>query len=577
MAEVQYSDLMKRYRWNVLSSDEETAARLSQDINVSMPIARALCNRGITGFDEARKFFRPNLDLLPSPFLFRDMQKAVDRVRKAVETGEKILVYGDYDVDGTAGTALLYLFFKLQGAEVSYYINDRFSEGYGLSDAGVGHAVGLNASLVITVDCGIKASREIELFAAENIEVIVCDHHEPEELPPALAILNPKVPDCGYPFRELCGCSVALKLVQAFSESAGTSPEEWQQYIDLVAVATVADMVPLEQENRVYMHKGMELLQKAPRAGIQEMLSLMNVESGALGTGHIAFGIAPRINAAGRMHTARTAVEWLIAGSRDEARVHAEELDRLNMERRQIDSGMLKSAESMVDGYFASYCSSIVLYHEEWHLGVLGIVASRLQDKYYLPTVIMGGGDGLVKGSVRSVQGLNIFDVLQKCSCFLEKFGGHDAAAGITLKPENISGFRKQFDKVCSERLSMDQRQKELPIDSSLSLEDVNGKFLNVLRQFEPFGQGNREPLFFSTNLKLSGLPRLLKGKHVKFAVKDVSGRIHDVIAFGREDIYRELERGSRKMFSMVYSLEENEWNGRKNTQIKLKDMGFEE
>ena len=577
MAEVQYSDLMKRYRWNVLSPDEDAAVRLSRDINVSMPIARALCNRGITGFDEAREFFRPNLDLLPSPFLFVDMQKAVDRIRKAVEAGEKVLVYGDYDVDGTSGTALLYLFLKSLGAEVSYYINDRFSEGYGLSGAGVGHAVELEASLVITVDCGIKALREIKMFAAEGIEVIVCDHHEPEKLPPALAILNPKVPDCGYPFRELCGCGVALKLIHAFSESTGRPPEEWQQYIDLVAVATVADMVPLEQENRVYMCKGMEMLQKAPRACIQEMLSLMNVEPGVLGTGHIAFGVAPRINAAGRMHTARTAVEWLVAGSRDEAKLHAEELDRLNTERRQVDNGMLKSAEAMVDGYFASYCSSIVLYHEEWHLGVLGIVASRLQDKYYLPTVIMGGGDGMVKGSVRSVQGLNVFDVLQQCSRFLEKFGGHDAAAGITLKPENVSGFRKQFDRICAEKLSMEQRRKELQIDSSLPLEDVNGKFLNVLRQFGPFGQGNREPLFFSTNLKLSGLPRLLKGKHVKFAVKDVSGRIHDVIAFDREDIYRELERGSRKMFSMVYSLEENEWNGRKNTQLKLKDMGFEE
>ncbi len=560
----------------MLTPDEDASARLSREINVSMPIARALCNRGITRFEEAREYFRPDLGLLPSPFLFRDMQKAVDRIRKAVETGEKILVYGDYDVDGTAGTALLYLFFQSLGADTAYYINDRFSEGYGLSGAGVAHAVKLESSLVVTVDCGIRALREIELFAAESIEVIVCDHHEPEELPSAYAILNPKVPDCGYPFRELCGCGVALKLIHALCESMGQSQEAWQQYIDLAAIATAADMVPLKKENRIYMHRGMELLQKKPRAGIQEMLSLMGVDPGILGTGHIAFGIAPRINAAGRMQTARTAVEWLIAGSRDEARIHAEELDRLNKERRQIDTGMLKSAEAMVGSHFASFCSSIVLYNEEWHLGVLGIVASRLQDKYYLPTVIMGGGEGVVKGSVRSIKGLNIFDVLQQCSGYLEKFGGHDAAAGITLKPENIAGFRKQFDRICSEKLSLEQRQKELQIDSRLSLEDVTGRFLNVLKQFGPFGQGNREPLFCTANLRLSGLPRLLQGKHVKFAVKDVTGRIHDVIAFGREDIYRELERGSRKMFSMVYSLEENEWNGRKNIQLKLKDIGFE-
>ncbi len=568
---------MKRYRWKVLVPDEELSAKLSRDINVSMPIAKALCNRGITGFEEAREFFRPSLDRLPSPFLFRDMKKAVDRVCKAVETGEKILIYGDYDVDGTTGTALLYLFFQSLGAEVAYYINDRFSEGYGLSEAGVSHAAEMKTSLVVTVDCGIKAWHEIKLLAAKGIEVIVCDHHEPEKPPLAYAILNPKVPDCRYPFRELCGCGVALKLVHAFCEFTGKPPETWQQYVDLVAIATAADMVPLEKENRIYMHKGIELLQKKPRAGIQELLALMGVEPGTLGTGHIAFGVAPRINAAGRMHTARKAVEWLIAGSKDEARGHAAELDRLNRERRQIDTEMLKSAETMVEGHFASFCSSIVLYHEEWHLGVLGIVASRLQDKYYLPTVIMGGREGGVKGSVRSVQGLNICDVLQQCSGFLERFGGHDAAAGITLKPENIPGFRKQFDRICAEKLSIEQRQRELQIDSFLSLEDVTGKFLNVLKQFGPFGQGNREPLFQSSNLRLSGLPRLLQGKHVKFAVKDVTGKIHDVIAFGREDIYRELERGSRRMFSMVYALEENEWNGRKSTQLKLKDMGFEE
>ncbi len=568
---------MKRYRWNILATDETAAAALSREINVSMPLARALSNRGIAGFEEAKEFFRPSLEQLPSPFLFRDMQKAVARVRTAVAEKEKILIYGDYDVDGTAGTALLCLFLQSLGADVFYYINDRFSEGYGLSESGVSHACEQKTSLVITVDCGISAGHKIEQLRKEGIDVIVCDHHEPGELPPAFAILNPKVPGCGYPFRELCGCGVALKLVHALSESLGSAEEAWQQYLDIVAVATSADMVPLEKENRVYMHKGMDLLQKSPRAGIQEMLTLMDIEPKALGTGHIAFGIAPRINAAGRMQTARTAVEWLIAGSRDEAKVHAEELDRLNRERREIDSGMFKSADAMVDGYFASYCSSIVLYNEAWHLGVLGIVASRLLDQSYLPTVIMGGSDGLVKGSVRSVQGLNIYEVLQQCERFLENFGGHDAAAGITLKPENIAGFRRKFDTICSEKLTMEHRQKELQIDSSLLPGEVTGRFLDVLRQFGPFGQGNREPLFFSANMRLSGLPRLLKGKHVKFAVKDVSGRILDVIAFGREDIYRELERGSRRMFSMVYALDENEWNGRKSMQLKLKDMAFED
>ncbi|ASQ91714.1 single-stranded-DNA-specific exonuclease RecJ [Prosthecochloris sp. GSB1] len=568
---------MRRYRWTRLEPDQKVVEALAKDINVSHPVARALCNRGVTGFDEARTFFRPDLSLLPSPFLFGDMEKAVRRLGAAVEGGEKIMIYGDYDVDGTTGTALLYLFLRERGAEVSFYINDRFAEGYGLSAEGVAHAVGMQAGLVITVDCGIRANDEIGELASRGIDVIVCDHHEPNELPPALAILDPKVSACGYPFRELCGCAVALKLLHAFSESAGLDQQAWSRYLDLVALATAADMVPLEQENRVYTHAGLEIMRNDSRPGIREMLSIAGIRAETLSVAHIAFGIAPRINAAGRMHTARTAVDWLIADSGDEARVHAAELDRLNSERREIDAGIFKSADTMAEGYFASYCSSLVLFSEEWHLGVLGIVASRLQEKYYLPTVVMGSRNGLIKGSVRSVAGLNVFEVLQQCERFLDEFGGHDAAAGVTLRPENIAGFRREFDRICSERLSVDQRQKELLIDSPLSLGEVTGNFLNVLGQFGPFGLGNREPLFLSSGLRLSGLPRLLKGKHVKFAVRDVQGGIYDVIAFGREDIYRALERGSRKPFSIVYSLEENEWNGRKSLQLKLKDMAFEE
>ncbi len=568
---------MKRYRWNLRKSDEEAVEALSREINVSVPLARALCNRGIRTFAEAKAFFRPDLSTMPSPFLFRDMEKAVGRLRKALGEGEKILVYGDYDVDGTTGTALLCLFLREQGADVSYYINDRFTEGYGLSEEGVAHAGETGTGLVIAVDCGIRAVREIGLLAEAGIDVIVCDHHEPDELPPACAILNPKVPGDGYPFRELCGCGVALKFVQAFSESSGKSFGEWSGYLDLVALATAADMVPLEQENRVYVHEGLRIMRNGARAGIEEMLSIAGLRPSSLGVSQIAFGIAPRINAAGRMQTARTAVEWLLAGSRDDARAHAAELDRLNAERKELDAGIFRSADAMVESYFASYCSSLVLFSEEWHLGVLGIVASRLQEKYYLPTVVMGSSDGLVKGSVRSVSGLNVFDVLQECGRFLEEFGGHEAAAGVALKPENIPGFRREFDRICSERLSIDDRRKELPIDSRLSLREVTGKFLNVLGQFGPFGLGNSEPLFLSGGLRLSGLPRLLKGKHVKFAVRDEAGGIYDVIAFNREDIYREIERGSTRPLSMVYTLEENEWNGRKSTQLKLKDMAFED
>jgi len=567
---------MKRFRWTIRDSDDEACERLSREINVSLPIARALCNRGICDFDQAKAFFRPDPAVIPSPFLFRDMQCAVERVMKALEQGEHILLYGDYDVDGTTGTALLMLFLRSQGAEVSYYINDRFTEGYGLSDAGVGCAVERGAGLVITVDCGIRAVKEVEAFNVQGIDVIVCDHHEPGTLPAASAILNPKVPGCSYPFRELCGCGVAFKLVQALIEQMGRDAAEWEQYLDLVAVATLADMVALKEENRIYMHQGLQRLKAAPRMSIQELISCMGARLESLSAGVIAFGIAPRINAAGRMQNAATAVEWLMSDSRDECRKHAEELDRLNGERREIDAGILKLAEGMVNGYFASYCSSLVLYHEDWHLGVLGIVASRLQEKYYLPTVVLGGSDGLIKGSVRSVGGLNVMEVLQECSGLLEKFGGHEAAAGVTLKPENLQRFRKRFDALSAERLSYEQRQKEVIIDTQLQLDEVSPKFINVLSQFAPFGFGNPEPVFLSRGLRISGYPRLLKGRHVKFSVKTGSGRIFDVIGFSREDIYRALERGSKQVFSMVYTLEENEWNGRKTIQMKLKDMAVE-
>ncbi|RNA68094.1 single-stranded-DNA-specific exonuclease RecJ [Prosthecochloris sp. ZM_2] len=569
---------MKRYRWTVLNPDAELCDRLTEEINVSRPIAHALCNRGITGYDDAKLFFRPDEAEVPSPFLFHDMQTAVARVLAAVDRGEHILLYGDYDVDGTTGTALLVLFLRSLGADVSYYINDRFTEGYGLSQRGVDCAVERKAGLVITVDCGISAVRQIGSLREAGIDVIVCDHHEAgEELPPASAVLDPKVPGCRYPFRELCGCAVALKLIQAVVERTGRPEEVWKEYLDLVAIATVADMVSLQGENRLYLHEGMKRLQCQPRMSIGEMVSVMGSSPEKLNAGLIAFGIAPRINAAGRMERASTAVEWLVSEEREACRGYADELERMNGERRDIDAEIVRRAEEMVEGYAASYCSSLVLYHEEWHLGVLGIVASKLQEKHYLPTVVMGGNDGVIKGSARSVNGLNLYEALSECGELLENFGGHEAAAGLTIRPESLQPFRRKFDKICSERLGFEQRQKELVIDTELSLDMVTTNFLKVLSRFGPHGLGNPEPVFLSRSLRVSGYPRLLKGRHVKFAVKSQSGEIYDVIGFNRKDVYKALERGSKRPVALVYTLEENEWNGRKSTQLKLKDIAFEE
>lgn len=565
---------MKRYRWSCTETEDGQAESLASAINVSMPIARALCNRGVASYDDARRFFRPSIDAVPSPFLFNEMHRAVERVARAIEAGERIMVYGDYDVDGTTGTAMLSMFLAERGADVRHYINDRFREGYGLSEDGIASAEEQRVSLIITVDCGIRAVDEIGTCRGKGIDVIVCDHHEAGELPDAFAILNPKVEGSGYPFRELCGCGVALKLIQAMVEHEGLDSECWKRHLDLVAIATAADMVSLQDENRIYLREGLQRMRSAPRESMKAMASIMKLKPEEISMTSIAFGIAPRINAAGRMDSARTALQWLLAQGSEEAFRHATELEELNLRRRKIDADIMSKAESMVPGHCASYCSSIVLYDEEWHLGVLGIVASKLLDKYALPTVIMGRMNDMVKGSVRSVGQLNIFDVLQECSEHLEQFGGHHQAAGLTLRPENLPAFRKRFDAVCMEMLPVEQRQKELLIDAELGLQEITPNFMKVLEQFAPFGFGNREPLFVSKACMLSGRPKLLKERHVKFMVREERGGLFEAICFDRPDIFLDLERceGTPRV-RLAYIPEKKQWNGREFIQLRLRDV----
>ncbi|KZK74174.1 MAG: single-stranded-DNA-specific exonuclease RecJ [Pelodictyon luteolum] len=564
---------MKRFRWTILSADDAAVAAMMESINVSMPLARALLNRGIDTFDAARNFFRASLESLHSPLLFGDMEIAVRRVLKAVRDGERIMLYGDYDVDGTTGTAMLHRFLGGLGAEVSWYINDRFQEGYGLSPEGIDAAASRGVGLVITVDCGIRANDAVSRARGLGMDVIVCDHHEPDLLPDAVAILNPKVPGCRYPFRELCGCGVAFKFIQAIADETGEGEKAWREYLAYVAIATAADMVELTDENRVLVREGLVRIQSAPSQSLQEMFRIMKVASTEVGMFNIAFGIAPRINAAGRMGSAKRAMEWLLSESAVDARRHADGLEELNTLRRQTDADIMEKAEKMLDGHFASYCSSIVLYDESWHLGVLGIVASKMLERHYLPTVIMGGMNGLVKGSVRSVEGLDVYGVLEECRDLLLQFGGHRQAAGVTLLPENLSAFRKRFDAASASRLGIRERQKELVIDAELRLEDAGEKFIRVLEQFSPHGFGNREPVFMTKGLRVHGRPRLLKERHVKFSVRDGSGRFFDVIGFDRRDVFDALEADPRAVFSMAYSLENRVWNGRAQLQCRLYDL----
>lgn len=567
---------MKRYRWTCLEPEPTLVQALSEAINVSSPIAAALVNRGISSFEEARRFFRPSLDEIPSPFLFNDMKRAVGRLSKAISGGEKIMVYGDYDVDGTSGTAMLSLFLREMGAEVCHYINDRFTEGYGLSEAGIAWAFEQGVSLIVTVDCGIRAIDEVQACVAKGVDVIVCDHHEAGELPAACAILNPKVEGCGYPFRELCGCGVALKLMQAMVEARGESQDRWRNYLDFVAVATAADLVSLQGENRAYLREGLELMRRSPRVSFQAMAANMKLNLAEFSMMNITYGIAPRINAAGRMESAGAAMQWLLSSDESEARLRAAELEALNVRRREIDAEITARAETMVAGHCASFCSSIVLYDEAWHLGVLGIVASKLLDKYQLPTVVMGRMNGLIKGSVRSVDQLNIYDVLHECRDHLEQFGGHHQAAGLTLRPEQLEAFRRRFDEVCRELLPVEARQKTLLIDADLTLDEITPKFLNVLEQFAPFGFSNREPLFTTTGCRLVGKPKLLRERHVKFTVRGERSSSFEVIAFDRPDIFNDLEaHGSASALQLVCIPERNQWNGREYVQLRVKDMAI--
>jgi single-stranded-DNA-specific exonuclease len=568
---------MKRFRWTRLDPEPTLVQGLAESINVSTPIAAALCNRGISNFEEARQFFRPSLDEVPSPFLFSDMKRAIARLSKAIAGGEKIMVYGDYDVDGTSGTAMLSLFLREIGADVCHYINDRFTEGYGLSESGIAWAFEQKVSLVVTVDCGIRAIDEVQVCAAKGIDVIICDHHEAEELPAAYAILNPKVEGSGYPFRELCGCGVALKLIQAMVEARGDGVESWRKYLDFVALATAADMVSLHGENRAYLREGIELMRRSPRVSFRAMAENMKVNLAEFGMMNITFGIAPRINAAGRMESADAAMQWMLCSGEAEARLHAAELEALNARRREIDAEITSRAETMVAGHCASYCSSIVLYDETWHLGVLGIVASKLLDKHQLPTVVMGRMNGLIKGSVRSVEQLNIYDVLHECRDHLEQFGGHHQAAGLTLRPEQLEAFRRRFDEVCRELLPVEARQKSLLIDAELALDEVTPNFLNVLEQFSPFGFANREPLFAATGCRLVGKPKLLRERHVKFTVRGGRGLSFEVIAFDRPDLFTDLETcGAAATLQLACIPERNQWNGREYVQLRLKDLAVD-
>lgn len=548
--------------------------RLASELQLPLPLATILLQRGITNREEAAQFFNPSLDDLHDPFLMRDMDKAVDRIQRALGDGEKILVYGDYDVDGTTAVALVYSYLRSLGADCGYYIPDRYKEGYGISFDGVDHAAANGFSLIIALDCGIKSHDKVEYARKHNIDFIICDHHRPgETIPGAVAVLDPKRNDCSYPYDELCGCGIGFKLVQALQQSAGENFEDIVQYLDLAAVAIAADIVPVTGENRILAKFGLERVNTSPRPALKALFAVAGLKKKITIT-DLVFTAAPRINAAGRVDHGKGAVELLISPDAERADETAKVLNQHNNERRDLDKTITAHAMEMIvsDEQFLQRKSTVV-FHPDWHKGVVGIVASRLIERWYRPTIVLTGNEGKVSGSARSVRDFDVHEAIEECSELLIQFGGHKYAAGLTLKPENVEAFVRKFDEAVSKRITEEQLSPVTEVDLEISLTQIDQQFVHVLKQFEPFGPGNMNPVFLTRGLADRGWAKIVGENHLKCALLQPENRnVHfGAIGFGLGEFLPHMLRGQQ--FSACYTVEENHWNGMVSTQLNLKDL----
>ncbi len=563
------------YRWKLSPPPDEVRVRkLAEALGVPTTIGAILVNRGIDTFEAAKNYFRPSLELLHDPFLMDGMETAVGRVSEAIEKREKILVFGDYDVDGTNGAAMLYLVLKSLGANVFFHIPDRFKEGYGISKAGIDRAHELSARLLVAVDCGITAVDQVEYARSLEIDVVVCDHHEPsEKLPNAYAVLDPLKPSCKYPFKHLSGCGVAFKLLQGLARYFGRDDLPYD-YLDFVALASTADIVPLTDENRVLVKLGLDQINLNPRPGIRALIEGSGLKLGQVNTGQVVFVLAPRINAVGRLGAASRAVELLTCTEAAKAQELARVLEEENLNRRKIDEETFSQAQQLVEKYLdLENDAAIVLHEETWHAGVIGIVASRLVEKYYRPTVMMTTVDGVVKGSARSVAGFDIYQALKRVEDKLIAFGGHKYAAGLAVEVHRLDEFREAFHAVVNELLTDDLRTPELHIDTRIELKEITPKFIRILKQLAPFGPQNMRPVFLSKEVELVGSPRIVGKDHLRFKVRQ-DAIVLDTIGFNLGRFLPHLAPG-RKDLEMVYSVEESEWNGETFPQLKVKDLKY--
>ena len=560
-------------RWTLKPEpNSEAVKNLAATLNVDILIAKLLVQRGITTFDEARQFFRPSLDDLHDPYRMKDMDKAVERIEKAVANGENILVFGDYDVDGTTAVSLMSSYLKSFYPNVATYIPDRYNEGYGVSYQGIDFADDNGFSLIIALDCGVKSIDHVAYAKAKNIDFIICDHHRPgDTLPDAVAVLDPKREDCSYPYDELCGCGVGFKLIQALAQNRNQTIEDLIPYLDLVATAIAADIVPITGENRVLAKFGLEVINTNPRPGIKALIQ--NLKRQTLTITDVVFVIAPRINAAGRIKHGNYAVELLTEFDLEQAAAFAAQIETFNADRRAFDKEITEQAlQQIIENKEQDRCTTVV-YQEDWHKGVIGIVASRLTETYYRPTLVFTKSGDKLAASARSVKDFDVYNALEACSEHLEQFGGHMYAAGMTLKEENYEKFKDAFERVVSETIHPDMLTPEISIDAEAKLSDINPKFFRILKQFEPFGPQNMTPIFLTGDLTDTGYAKKIGAdeEHLKVYVKQSDSESFNAIGFGLG--HKKELVDNKQSFAAAFSVEENEWNGTVSLQLRLRDI----
>lgn len=569
--------------------DENIVKHLSEVLNIDLNLANLLAQRGVSTFDEARLFFRPSLEELHDPFLMNDMHNAVDRIEAAIKKGEKILVYGDYDVDGTTAVALVYTFLRSIYSNIDFYVPDRYQEGYGISYKSIDFAAEQGFTLVIVLDCGIKAVEKIAYAKEKGIDYIIADHHRPGDvLPEAVAVLDPKRPDSTYPYDELSGCGVGFKLIQAYTQKHNMPFENLVQYLDLVVVSIASDIVKITGENRILAYYGLKIINTDPRPGIEAILNVVGINRKVssivddsdyifnknLTISDLVFQVGPRINAAGRIESANNSVSLLVAENLPMAHEFADMINNFNTERKDLDAQTTLEATEMIrDNNEFQRARATIVYNPSWHKGVIGIVASRLIETYYKPTIVLTKSNGLITGSARSVKDFDIYDAVDACSDLLEHFGGHKYAAGLSLKPENLDHFRKRFEEFVDANITQTMTIPEVEIDERICLNDINKKFFRILKQFAPFGPGNMSPVFESENLIDTGSGRVVGKNHLKLEVvhKDIRGYPIPAIAFQQSEHIDLIKQN--KPFNICYHIEENEWNGVVNLQLNIKDI----